>query len=61
MMSIGKILADFIVLRPACEVCEAQLHKGYKLCVIGAIPLQTYESVWWWSPKDFSRGGDALL
>ena len=33
-------------LRPPREVCEAHFHQSYKLCVIGAIPSQTYSNVW---------------
>ncbi len=37
----------FAYLRPPRGVCEAHLHQAYKPCVIGAIPSQTYENVWW--------------
>ncbi len=38
-------------LKATMGVHNACLHQVYKSCVIWAIPSQTYDNVWWWSPK----------
>ncbi len=40
-----KVINANITLRSPRGVCEAHLHQGYKLCVIGAIASQTYGNV----------------
>ena len=46
MLYMSQDFIDIDLLRPQLEVCEAHFHRGYKQCVIGAIPSQTYRNVW---------------